>query len=267
MQVDDSQYWREELSRIARPLRSKRSPPRWSARAQNVIERDIAIGFFVVRKLYEHNKLSSLAHYTDVQVLEYPLAAAPPTTTAGSAATLQARTVSYLNKHRFLSRYDWARERRKLWHFVDLADRFIHGYASALARDSTRNWSSVYLVNDRDRNSVLWCISVSDIVGVFASVAQDYPNEMVVFWGPAEKKRKQELQRDYFVLGWSCDRYRDRMRHMSRLVRASNRRRGATVQELATRCGCSQGLIRRLYDHLLNWADEDKEERRDNARR
>lgn len=275
MQVDDSQYWREELVRIARALRPKANPPRWSPRAQNVLERDIAIGFFVVRKLYEHNKLSSLAHYTDVQVLEYPRAVTTtgsrgarttPLTIGGRrSALLEAGTISYWNKHRFLSRYDLAREKRKFRHFVDLADRFIHGHASILTRDSTRNWSNVYLVNDRDRNSFVWSVSVSDIDSVFISVAQDYPNEVVSFLGPAEENRTQELKRDYFVLGWNCGRHRDRLRHMSHLVQKSTLGRHATIRETAIRCGCSQGLVRRLYGHLLNWTDGVKEEPRCDA--
>ena len=202
MQVDDSHYWREELVRIGKSLKPKPDPPRWSVRAQNVLERDIAIGFFVVRKLYEHNKLSSLAHYTDVQVLAYPLAAgkagargaptAPSTTNERPWDALEAGTVSYWNKHRFLSYYDLLRERRELWHFVDLADRFIHGYASILTRDSTRNWSAPYLVTDWDRNANIWFVSISDIAKVFKSVAQDYPNDIVSFLGPAEQKRPRQ---------------------------------------------------------------------------
>ena len=266
MHVDDSHYWREELVRIAQTLKPKAAPPRWSARAQEVLARDIAIGFFVVRKLYEHNKLSSLTHYTDVHVLEYPLAVAdagtseaphaPSTGDGRHGDLLSVGTVSFWNKQKFLSHYDLARERTELCHFVDLADRFIHGYASILTRDSARNWSSVYLVADRRRNSHIWCISVADIAGVFMSVARDYPTQMVSFLGSREENRNQELRRDYYVLGWRCKRHRDRLRKMSRLIQNSNPERKAAVREISRLCCCSQGLVRRLHDHLLNWIPE-----------
>ena len=266
MQIDDSHYWREELVRITKTLRPKAAPPRWSARAQEVLARDIAIGFFVVRKLYEHNKLSSLSHYTDVHVLEYPLVGADPSTREAPYAPstgdrrhgdpLSMGMVSFWNKNEFLSHYDLAGERTELCHFVDLADRFIHGYASILTRDSTRNWSSVYLVADRWRNFHIWCISVADVAGVFMSVARDYPTEMVSFLGPREEGRNQELRRDYYVLGWRCKRHRDRLRRMSRLVQSSGLGREAAIGEISRLCCCSRGLVRRLHGHLLNWIPE-----------
>ena len=263
MQVDDSRYWREQLVQIAKTLQRKTDPPRWTARAQNVVERDIAIAFFLIRKLHEHQKLSSLAHYTDVHILTYPLIATESLDAENSSAAnssheiqdhlLPAGRVSFLNKNRFLSYYDFEHSNVERCHFVDLADRFIHGYASIVTRDSTRNWDNVYLVADRRRNSCAWRVSISDIAGVFSAVAKDYPSKLVCFLGPKETNEKKELQRDYYVISWNCKRHRDRLCQISRLIQNCTLDRETAVQIISTRCSCSQGLVRRLYRHLLNW--------------
>ena len=263
MQVDDSGYWREELVRIAKSLRAVRNPPRWSARLQNVLERDISIGFFVIRKLHEHEKLSSLAHYTDIHVLRHALAGEK--TRAGRAGTgntattetdqypLRTGRISYLNKHRFLSMYDFDNGTSELCHFIDLSNQFIHGYASATARDSTRNWNRIYLVPQKKRNSTAWSVSVRKVAQLFEAVAQDYPYAASYFLGPREEKEKNERERDYLAIAWSTEEDYKRLRELAGLIQNTSLDRGATIQATARTLHCSQGLVRRLYNHLLHW--------------
>lgn len=263
MQVDDSQYWREELVRIAQSLRFLHNPPRWSVRRQNVLERDIAIGFFVIRKLHEHEKLSSLAQYTDVHVLRHALAA--ETATAGRAGTGDTETpetgrnllkegrVSYLNKHRFLSKYDFHNGTSELCHFIDLSNQFIHGYASATARDATRNWNTIYLAPQKNRNTTAWSVSVRKVAQLFRAVAQDYPCASSSFLGPREQNEKKERERDYLTIAWSTEGDYKRLRELSALIQNTSLDRAATIQAAAKKLHCSQGLVRRLYKHLLHW--------------
>ena len=55
----ESRYWKEELARIAKTLKPFRKPLRWSERACCIVERDIMIGFFIIRRLIELHKKSS----------------------------------------------------------------------------------------------------------------------------------------------------------------------------------------------------------------
>ena len=262
MQVDESRYWKEELYRIAKTLKQKRNPRRWTLRAQNVLERELAVGFFITRKLYENNKLSSLSHYTDMRLRSYPL----KITAGHNHADLFARstspsdrpveplkpgTVSFLNKHRFLEKYDFTKEIEQSWHFIDVADRFIHGYASVPVRDSARNWSDVYLVSDRSRNVYMWRISVAGISDLFSAVANDYPTDVVGFLGPKRKSATEEMERDYYVLSWSAVRYKCLLREMAKMVQESVVSREQTIKDVSEHLTCSEGLVRRLYWHLM----------------
>lgn len=270
MQVDESCYWKEELYRIAKTLKRKRRPPKWSLRAQNILERDLAVGFFITRKLYENNKLSSLSHYTDIRLQSYPLKIAAGDNRADSFSPsspsdrplqpLKSGTVSFRNKHRFVEKYDFAKEKMELWHFVDVADRFIHGYASVPERDSSRNWSDVYLVSDRSRNVNLWQISVSDISALFNAVACDYPTDMLTYLGPEEKSAAKERGRDYYVLSWSSVCHGQVLLEMARVVQGGSENKQDVVRNVSERFSCSEGLVRRLYEHLrwvnVAFADE-----------
>ena len=264
MQVDDSRYWREELDRIAKTLKRRRRPHRWSLRAQNVLERDLAVGFFIIRRLYENNKLSSLSHYTDIRLRSYPLKGTAGHNSVDSSGrstspgnllveSLNPGTVSLLNKHRFLEKYDFTKEREESWHFIDVADRFVHGYASVPVRDSTRNWSAVYLASDRSRNSFMSCISVAVIADLFTAVVEDYPTNALGFLGPKERREKEEMERDYLVLNWNTAWYGDRLQEMAKTVQCSTKNRQETIKAVSERFSCSEGLVRRLYSHL-KWA-------------
>ena len=53
----ESCYWKEELQRIATLIRPVANPKRWSERHHCTVERDIIIGFFIVRRLIELHKV------------------------------------------------------------------------------------------------------------------------------------------------------------------------------------------------------------------
>ena len=54
----ESIYWREEISRIAKTLKPKRRPLNWSERLVCTTEREIIVGFFILRKLVELKKVT-----------------------------------------------------------------------------------------------------------------------------------------------------------------------------------------------------------------
>jgi len=159
----ESCYWKEELTRIAKAIRPAKRPPRWSERAHCIVERNVMIGFFIVRRLIELHKVSSATRDFTMRVFSCPA---------------RGKRVHWSNEHDIYELYDLERERCETKKPLYLSNQFIHAYTSFVARDESRNWSDVYAVSDFDRNDCIWRIPISEIRRLFKVTAQDYPHSV-----------------------------------------------------------------------------------------
>jgi hypothetical protein len=157
----ESCYWKEELARIAKSLRPVRNPPRWTERLHCVVERDLMVGFFMLRRLIELNKVSSAVKDFRMTVFSCPNSGKP---------------VTLLNRGDVDELYHMDKERKEIKKPLYLSNQFIHAYLSFLARDETRNWRSIYIVSDFDRNNCIWRIPTAVVQELFLLASQDYPH-------------------------------------------------------------------------------------------
>jgi hypothetical protein len=57
LMIYESHYWKDELQAIAKKLRRRRAQRRWSESSFANLEKEVMVGFYSVRKLYEASKL------------------------------------------------------------------------------------------------------------------------------------------------------------------------------------------------------------------
>src|SRR5689334_1751368 len=119
----ESCYWKEELARIASSIRRVKAPARWSERAHCVVERDLMIGFFIVRRLIELHKVSSKTRDFSMKVFSCPV---------------RAEQVHRRNVHDHWETYDLLNEKRETKKPLYLSNQFIHAWTSFVQRDATR---------------------------------------------------------------------------------------------------------------------------------
>lgn len=159
----ESCYWKEELHRIASLIRPVANPKRWSERHHCTVERDIMIGFFIVRRLIELHKVSTAIRDFRMDVYSVPN---------------RGKDVTRINRGDVDSLYDFTREQKQAKKPLYLSNQFIHAYTSFVARDDARNWDSMFVVSDFDRNNCIWRVPVSAIRSLFEAAAHDYPHSM-----------------------------------------------------------------------------------------
>lgn len=58
--IHDSHYWKDDLLKLSRKLESRLLQTRWGDRNLYIIEKEIFIGFYSVRKLIESKKSLTL---------------------------------------------------------------------------------------------------------------------------------------------------------------------------------------------------------------
>jgi hypothetical protein len=159
----ESCYWKEELVRIAKTLRAVKKPARWTERAHCVVERDLMIGFFIIRRLIELHKVSSKTRNYSMTVFSCPT---------------RVKKVHHRNVHDHGDTYDLQNEKQGSKKPLYLSNQFIHASTSFVMRDQTRNWSDVYIVSDYDRDKCIWRIPVTQIIGLFSVASEDYPHSI-----------------------------------------------------------------------------------------
>ena len=76
--IDDSVPWKNELLRIAGRLERRRSQKRWTGKTSFLIERDIMVAAFAIRKLIEAHKLSDDVTSHQVAVMRHSLSGRIP---------------------------------------------------------------------------------------------------------------------------------------------------------------------------------------------
>ncbi len=167
----ESCFWKEELKRIACTITRMRKPPRWSERAHCVVERDLMIGFFLLRRLIELNKVSSAISDRQLQVFSYKSLGKP---------------ITRLNGWDIWELYDLENEVAETKKPMYVSNQFIHAYTSLVGRDDTRNWSDVLIVSDYDRNDCIWRIPVATIRALFLDASDDYPYSLQYKFDPAK---------------------------------------------------------------------------------
>lgn len=163
----ESFYWKEGLVRIANTIRPSKRPARWTERAHCIVERDLMLGFFMVRRLIELYKVSSLTRNLLMSVFSCPS---------------RGKQIHRLNGPDIYQTYDLAKERPEGKKPLYISNQFIHAYTSYVVRDKSRNWSDVYVVSDFDRNRCLWRVPVSEIRRLFLTVAEDDIREMKMLY-------------------------------------------------------------------------------------
>ena len=170
----ESRYWTEELTRIVKTIKPRRKPPQWSERACCVVERDLMIGFFIIRRSIELNKVSSRTRNFSMKVYSCPA----------------REKITRLNGHWIPDAYNLENEKAEIKKPFYISNQFIHAYTSFVLRDETRNWSDVYVISDFDRNDCIWRIPISVIRELFKLASDDYPSRLEYVFDPSKSDYK-----------------------------------------------------------------------------
>lgn len=162
----ESLYWKEELARIAKSIRPVSKPKRWSERAVCTVERDIMIGFFIVRRMIELHKVSSRVSKMELKVFSSPV----------------VREITNLNLFSIDKNYNWNVEKTQSKPVLYICNQCIHSCISFVERNPDRNWSDFLVVSDFVRGKVIWRIPITTIILLFDIVSKDWPTSYCMIY-------------------------------------------------------------------------------------
>jgi len=161
----ESCYWKSDLLKHARRLRSVKKPQRWSEKLAVDFEKELIISFFMIRKLFEGHKLSSKSQKHRVRFFACP-------------AT--KKQITNLNYAFIDDIYHLEKEKSITKDIVFVCNQFIHSGAMFAYREKNRNWGGVYVCSDFERRKSIYRIPLAEIRAILNVVGTDYPQEITM---------------------------------------------------------------------------------------
>jgi len=175
----ESRYWKEDLLRHAKALTPVKSPPRWSERQVVNFEKNLIISFFMIRKLFETDKVSKKSRDYKAKIFHYK-----PT----------GKKITKLNQHSIYRNYDLENEKEVRKDIFFIANQLIHSCTIFAYRKSLtdRNWDGVFACSDWERDKTIYRVPLSEIIKIFQLVGNDYPSSMHMTWDKVKDDYKIE---------------------------------------------------------------------------
>lgn len=161
--ISDSVPWKEDLYRVAERLDRRGTQSRWTERTAFLVERDVMVGCFAIRKLLDTpGKISDECRGESMSVLSFPLAGKAP---------------DFWDAYDFADFYgrDGEGPTRESIGLRQLCDRVIHSLIFGLEQgeDPPHYLGGVFVASDKTSKTSLTLISLSELVRVFRIVADD----------------------------------------------------------------------------------------------
>ncbi|SDF60055.1 hypothetical protein [Chitinophaga filiformis] len=114
--IYESEHWKKDLLKFARKLTKRKHSATWEERDYCDFEKELMIGFYIIRKLSDAGKLSDTT-------LEKKL--------SGRKIPSRNKIIHRLNAHRYQESFDFAKAEAIELDLIFVANQLIHSYVLA----------------------------------------------------------------------------------------------------------------------------------------
>ena len=181
--MSDSVPWRGELLKTAEALERRASLKRWTTRTGFLVERDLMVGMFAIRRLVESAKTSSLLPNERVSFGMHPLT---------------GRVPGIYDRWSYWEYYDMDSKQQTELTVRDLVNLFIHSFVLEFYPLSEDGPAIIWVVSERDRHKRLYSIPFAGVNALFRRVGDE---DVVHMGGRCNDTTTRWSQRDYVKLG------------------------------------------------------------------
>ena len=150
--------WKRELLRIADRLEKRPIQRRWTEHTYFMIERDIMIAAFAIRKLIDAHKLSDEITRRELVVIQHPLS---------------GRVPDLLNYQRFWEHYDLLAGTETTLSLREFCNQIIHSYNWGVVRNREIALAGLFVSSDRERSKVVYFADMEMIAMLLRQIADD----------------------------------------------------------------------------------------------
>lgn len=171
--IYESYVYKDELNRIANRLDKRLVQKRWLDHSLFLLEKDIFIAFYIIRKLIEaKTKISSRTTNMKVNLVQYM-------PTGKSLNILNDTNIDYL--------YVMDKPRNVTKDLIFLCNQFIHSYIFCPYIDTHPQRLAILFNSFYERTKGLYHLSVADLILIIRKISNDNPGSMMMIYNPGEQ--------------------------------------------------------------------------------
>jgi hypothetical protein len=180
--ISESYYWKKDLLKLARKLTKRElSEGFWSESDFGEFEKEIMIGFYIIRKLCSSFKLSNATVSTKIKGRKIPN---------------NGRIVHLMNNHKYTEFYDFDQAKTNKFDLAFLANQLIHSYVFAPYFSESEAdifpLAGIHFCSDENRNKWLYELSIETVIALFKKIGEDYPAAGMIEFDEKKKDYKFE---------------------------------------------------------------------------
>jgi hypothetical protein len=164
--IHESSFWKDDLKARAARLVKRQSQRRWTEKSYALVEQELMLGFYAVRKLIESNKLSAEITGPHLPVLAFPLR--------------KGSTVTLLNRNAIDDLYDFELPLTEQLLLRELCNQVIHSFVFLFSSDENGRLTGVFVASDREKSHAVYHFGLKDIIGLWRRVSRDRANLMLL---------------------------------------------------------------------------------------
>jgi hypothetical protein len=173
--IYESHYWKTELVKLSKKI-AKRVPYKrfWTDAQNGAFEKEVMIGFYIIRKLMESQKLPNRMASTKVK---------------GRKFANNGAAVHLMNNHRFYEFYDFDNGRNEKFDLIFLTNQIIHSYIFSPdfnidEGSGEMTLDAIHFCSDDQRNDWLYEIKISSVIDLFNRVGVSVVTEVHLTFDP-----------------------------------------------------------------------------------
>jgi hypothetical protein len=159
--IYESHYWKTELIKLSKKLTKRIGYKRFWTDAQNgAFEKEIMIGFYIVRKLIESQKLPNRLVSTKIIGRKFPN---------------NDTTVHLMNTHKFYEHYDFHNGKTEKFDLRFLINQIVHSYIFSPdfyinEENGEMTLSGIHFCSDDQRNNWIYELNLTTVIGLFEKI-------------------------------------------------------------------------------------------------
>jgi hypothetical protein len=156
--IDDSVPWKEELLKVADRLEARKARRRWTERSSFLVERDLMVSAYAIRKLMDAYKLSDQILVQAAQVTKHELT---------------GRIPDVMNFHRPWDHYDLDSGVNVDLPLRELCNQVIHSFIFTICQTEAGGFDGVLVSSDKGRPKFVYYVDIETFVSLFRTIGDD----------------------------------------------------------------------------------------------
>lgn len=158
--ISDSIPWKDELLKIADSLEQRTTQQRWLERTSFLVERDVMVAAYAIRRLLEARKISDELAMIPVTVMRHSLIGKP---------------ADVMTRNEFDEHYDMHQPEPVQLTITEFCNQVIHSWVWMLSATEHRphRFDGIFVSSDWAKKRHIYIFDVETLVRVFRGVGSD----------------------------------------------------------------------------------------------